>query len=393
MPSICGFELYALELPFRKPFRHAAHVRMSSDSLMLACLLDDGSIGYGEALPRDYVSGETRDGCLSLLAESILPRLLGRSFEDFGEVYAFLAECDGKAPVGWVSAETPQTAAWAAVDLALLDAFGHAFGAPVELAGPATWPAGLRYSVVASSGGGFAALKLLLKVRLAGFRQVKLKVGSEGAEEAVRLARRILGRRCDIRVDVNMAWDLAKALEMMPRLAALGVSSFEQPLAADDLEGLAELAERTGLHVMVDESLNDADSLERLIGMRACTAVNVRISKVGGLVAARQRCRRALGAGLMVQVGCQVGESSLLSAAQLKLLAAVPEVAYAEGCVGHHLLREDPAEPLLQFAAGGRPPQLPRGPGLGMRLDRSALQRLSVRSIRLGSLPPDADEA
>jgi len=68
---------------------------------------------------------------------------------------------------------------------------------------------------------------------------------------------------------------------------------------ADQLEAMAELVEKTSLYVMADESLNDAESLERLIDMRACSAVNVRLSKCGGLIAAIARCRRALDAGMM----------------------------------------------------------------------------------------------
>ena len=93
------------------------------------------------------------------------------------------------------------------------------------------------------------------------------------------------------------------------------------------------------------------------------------------------RCRQALDAGLTVQVGCQVGESSLSSAAHLALLAAVPEVTYAEGCFGRLLLREDPAEPLLQFGRGGRPPRRPAGAGLGVRVDAERLSRLSTRVL------------
>ena len=84
----------------------------------------------------------------------------------------------------------------------------------------------------------------------------------------------------------------------------------------------------------------------------------------------------------MLQVGCQVGESSLLSAAHLRLLSALapltPGVRYAEGCFGRHLLREDPAAPLVQFRFGGRPPPQPAGGGLGVRIDPAALQRYVV---------------
>jgi hypothetical protein len=59
----------------------------------------------------------------------------------------------------------------------------------------------------------------------------------------------------------------------------------------------------------------------------------------------------------MLQLGCQAGESSLLSAAHLTLLSPLgPGVRYSEGCFGRHLLREDPVSPLVQFGYGGRPP-------------------------------------
>ena len=188
-----------------------------------------------------------------------------------------------------------------------------------------------------------------------------------------------MGPRADIRVDTNMGWSVEEGLRIMPQMAALGIESFEQPIAADDIDGLARLVRDTGLGVMVDESFSDRDSLVRLLEAKACTAVNVRVSKCGGLIAARARSREALEAGLVVQIGCQVGESSVLSAAHLELLAHVPEARYLEGCFGHLLLREDPASPVLQFGWGGRPPAAPQGPGLGVTVDEGVLERYTAR--------------
>lgn len=198
----------------------------------------------------------------------------------------------------------------------------------------------------------------------------------------VRTARKVLGPGCDIRVDVNMAWDVPTALDLMPRLAEYGVRSFEQPLIPDDIEGLAKLVRDTGLEVMVDESLNDAKSLEDLLLAKACTSLNVRISKCGGLMAAYDRCRRGLEKGLVIQIGCQVGESSLLSAAQLALIAAVGEkVRYGEGCFGKLLLKHEPVKPLMQFSFGGRPPSRPTGFGFGVEIDLHALIQWVKRSV------------
>src|SRR4029079_13256587 len=102
-----------------------------------------------------------------------------------------------------------------------------------------------------------------------------------------------------------------------------------------------------------DESVHDAASLEKLIAARACTGVNIRIAKCGGLVASVARCRRALEAGLTLQIGCQVGETSLLSAAQLVLVRTVGRgISYLEGCYGERLLSGDPVRALAALGRG-----------------------------------------
>jgi L-Ala-D/L-Glu epimerase len=394
MPTVTDLRLFAVDLPFRKPFRHAAAERNTSESIFLRIQLDGGVAGWGECLPRSYVSGESREEAFALLRDLILPALLGRTFSSLVGATSFLEKCDGKAPAEWVPPEVPQSSAWCAVDLALIDAFGQASGDAAWL--DATYGAGkgdvrapaptaapqYRYSGVVSAGRGWRDMVSLLKIRAFGFRHVKLKLEQEGAVEAARTARRLLGRRVDLRIDANMAWDTEQALGLITELRTIGIASFEQPIAADDLDGLARLVRETSAGIVADEGVTDSDSLQRLIKQHACTGVNVRISKCGGLVGARARCHEVLDAGLMLQLGCQVGESSLLSAAHVTLMSALahrtPGVRYAEGCFGRHLLREDPVSPSLQFRYGGRPPRRPTGAGLGIRMDQAKLQQWTV---------------
>jgi L-alanine-DL-glutamate epimerase-like enolase superfamily enzyme len=384
MPAVTELQLFAVDLPFKTAFRHAAAARTTSESLFLRMALDSGVDGWGEALPRAYVSGESRQDAFALLRDQVLPALVGRTFQSLPEVVSFLEKCDGKAPTEWVRPDVPQTSAWCCVDLALLDAFGRESDHLVSPGGQPSEGAleRYRYSGVVSAGRGWPYVKSLLKMRAFGFPQVKLKLGEDGALQAARTARRLLGRRVDLRVDANMAWDVEQALAAISQLHAVGIRSFEQPIAADDLAGLARLVAGTSAQIVVDEGLTDRDSLQRFISQRACTGANVRISKCGGLVGAYARCREALDAGLVLQVGCQVGESSLLSAAHLTLLSALapltPGVRFAEGCFGRHLLREDPVSPLVQFGYGGRPPRRPPGAGLGIRVDQAMLQRWAV---------------
>lgn len=377
--KVVSFELFSVDLLFRTVFKTAAAERTHSESIFVRCTTESGVAGWGECLPRVYVTGEIRDQSFTLLRDFILPRLIGMKFATLEEVVAFLTQCDGRAPVGWLEPGTPQTASWSAVDLSLLDAFGRAFGDSVRMPRSTPLKRELRYSAVVSAGQGYDYVKTLAKVRLFDFRQVKLKVGKHDSLKAAHLARRILGTSCDIRVDANMAWSEDEALNIISGLAECGIHTVEQPLDFSNVAGLSRLVRGMDVKVIADEGMHDRDSLAALITHRACTGVNIRISKCGGLVAALARCNQAFEAGLSVQVGCQVGESSLLSAAQLILISSFPNVEYLEGCFGTYLLQEDPLQPRLQFGYGGRPPRFPNGKGLAVTMNPATLARYVLK--------------
>ena len=230
--SIARFELSAVDLPFRVSFKHSAAERRSSESLFLQCVTDGGVTGFGESLPRHYVTGESRDGAFELLAERVLPRLVGRSFTGLAEVETFLEECDGRAPAEWVDPAMPQGAAWCAVDLALLDAFGRAGDERPLADAPQALPESFRYSGVLSAETGWKKALLLLAYRAMGVRYLKLKVGAETTPAAIRRIRALVGRGMDLRADANMGWTTDEALAHMEAFAGYGVRSYEQPIAA-----------------------------------------------------------------------------------------------------------------------------------------------------------------
>lgn len=387
MPAVSRFELLKVDLPFRRKFRHAAAERRTSESLFLKCTTNTGASGFGECLPRVYVTGETRDGAFELLQRKILPNLLGMTFGSLDDVYEFLADCDGKAPREWIMPSLPQSSAWCAVDLALLDAFGRAFDQRIHFSDRPFERDRIRYSAVVSADGLWRLGLTLAKLKLYGFAEIKLKISSgQNVNRTGRIARVIMGDRCVLRIDANMAWREAEAMENIHALARLGIRCIEQPLPADDLDGLARLVRETQAEIIADESFNDRASLEALVQKHACTGINVRISKCGGLTAAARRCEEAMGAGLAIQIGCHVGESSLLSAAQLILISAMVKPRYVEGCYGRYLLRRDPVRPCLQLGYGGRAPDWPTGNGLGVEMDETQLNRFVSQRVLIGDV-------
>src|SRR5436305_4787897 len=84
-------ELQAIQvrIPFKRAFRHASYTRTSTDNVVVRCVLESGAIGFGEGVPREYVTGETIDSALALLDRSDLKSQL-EDCRDFAAAVAMV---------------------------------------------------------------------------------------------------------------------------------------------------------------------------------------------------------------------------------------------------------------------------------------------------------------
>src|SRR5262249_41625686 len=221
-------------------------------------------------------------------------------------------------------------------------------------------------------------------MRLYRFRQVKIKVGIVGHDDASRLktARRILGSRRDIRVDANEAWQAGGGIEGIRALEPQGMSAVEQPVPHAQVEALAEVRKLVRTPIMLDESLCGMVDAERAVERGTCDLFNLRLSKCGGFIPSLRLAQFARRHGLGYQLGCQVGETAILSAAGRHFASSVADLRYVEGSYDSHLVREALAVENLTFGWGGWAPALTR-PGLGVTIDPAALQRVTVRKEQL----------
>jgi muconate cycloisomerase len=374
MSTVARIDILTAQLPFRFAFGHALAERRSSENVYVKVTLDDGHVGYGEGVPRDYVTGETVDGAVAILCERYGPALLGRRLERPEDVPAALDDLERAITVG--TGREPEPAAWCALELALLDAAGHAFGCSVSRWLGATHAPLVHYDAVIpfSKPRRLAAIAVL--VRVLGFRQVKVKVGNDLAADlrALGLLRRVLGFETDLRVDANCAWNADEALAAIASMRPYRLSAVEQPLPADDLDGLRRVTAATTEQIIVDESLRTLAEAETLARTRACDAFNIRVSKCGGLLRSARIARIAADNGLTCVVGAQVGESGILSAAGRHLAASLPAVRYLEGSAGRLLLKEDLTAENVLPGWGGRARPF-AGPGLGVRVQESVLRK------------------
>ena len=385
---VVELEARHVRIPLRRKVTHASHTRTDTDNLVVRCVLADGSVGYGEGVPRDYVTGETIDSCVELLARSDLPAQL-TPCADFPAAVA-LAEQVRLAAVPGDDRMIQGNAARCAVELALLDAYGRAFGEPLmnvtRLLAPDLYAPRdrVQYSGVIGNPKGWKSRAYPLVYRLAGFEQVKLKVGIPGTDDVTRTrrARRWLGRGIDLRLDANEAWAPDDAGGCVRALEPFGITSVEQPLRHEDVAALAEVRKQIHTPVMLDESLCGMVDAERAVAGGWCDLFNLRLSKCGGFIPSLRLAQFAKRHGLGYQLGCQVGETAILSAAGRHFATSVTDIRYVEGSYDRHLVWESLSAADLTFRRDGSAPVLV-GCGLGAEVDAARVEWVTKRKETL----------
>jgi L-alanine-DL-glutamate epimerase-like enolase superfamily enzyme len=363
--------LYALRIPFVEAFGHSAGERRWSDSVVVRIRDEHGIEGFGEGTPRPYVTGETVDTMLDHLADDLWPRVAGRELTapDLAALDAFLPETTLPGAVA-------PHASRASLELALLDCALRRARRAATTVLPPRRPR-VTYSGVITAGAPARAVQHARQMRAVGLRHVKLKVGFDDDVTRVAAVREALGPDACLRLDANGAWSFSRAVEVLHAVAPLGVAAVEQPLPRGLASELARLRRAAPVPLMADESLVTSADAEALLATKAVDFFNVRVSKCGGLARSLALARRAAAAGVGVQVGSQVGETAILSAAGRHLAAALPEVAFVEGSFGTLLLVEDVSVEAVRFGHRGEAPVL-TGPGLGIRVVEERLRRRAV---------------
>lgn len=351
-------------MPFTLRVTHSLAARTFSDNVVLRIVSDDGTVGCGECVPRSYVTGETVESVIADL-ERTRSLLHGAAVSSPDDIKDLIGRLESSAGLG--------RASLCCIDLALVDLAGRLWGIPAShlIVGPPVQRE-LTYSLVVPLLSAASLTTFMEMTAPMGFRFIKVKVDGNDPLARIRLIRSIVGDGPEIRVDVNCAWSRNDARVYMRDLAERGVVSVEQPLPADDLEGLASLREPGLPPVVLDESVSGLDDLAACARADAGDIVNIRVSKCGGLFGALAVRDEAERLGYGIQLGAQVGESCILSAAGVHLASLSPGMRWLEGCFGTHLLITDVCVNEFRFGDSGRI-EVPTDPGLGVTVSDALL--------------------
>ncbi len=282
-----------------------------------------------------------------------------------------------------------------ALDMALWDICGKVAGVPTwQLLGESAHDTFTPYaSLLPNRGDSWDAFSQALVdqavwAQRLGFRAAKLEILVTGPYahsglsepddrmvEIVAGVRQAVGPDFTIMVDVAYAWDsVDRALTVIESWAEYDVFFVETPLWADDLEGYAELALRSPIKIAAGEWLATRYEFLDLMDRGLVHVAQPDVGRVGGLTEARRVCDLAAERGrLIVPHGWKTG---ITIAATAHLAAVTPHMPFFEfvpQSVAESALRRELVLDELELVDGLL--ALPQKPGLGVELNREALER------------------
>lgn len=357
-------EIFGVAVPLVGPgFRNAYVTKTTQKSIIVRLTASDGSIGLGNIDPSPGYSVESVEQSLAALRETLADAVQGL---DAGNPHRIIEAMDAALP-GFLDAK-------AAIEMACVDLTARRLGIPVHQYLGGALVERVRFNAWIGILPPIEAAAEASQWRDRGFRSAKIKVGGDMAadRERVKAIREAVGDAMHLRVDANAGYGVDDAIALGKLLEPFHLQLFEQPVAADDLAGLARVRQAIGIPVMADESITDHASLIDVIRAGAADIVKLKVMKQGGFLKCRRMVETAAAAGLGVVIGHGFG-LGINTMAEIMLAATSRSVLEGLECVGPLKTADDIVTEKLDLSSGEM--ALSAGPGLGVELDEAKLQR------------------
>lgn len=289
-------KFFPYELKLRHVFTVATYSRTTTPDVQVE-ITYDGVTGYGEASMPQYL-GQTVQSVTAFLQKVDLSQ-----FNDPFQLEDILAYVDSLSP--------GDTAAKAAVDIALHDLVGKLLGAPwykiwglnKDKAPSTTFTIGIDTADV---------VKQKTRECANQFNILKVKLGRENDKEMIETIRSVTD--LPIAVDINQGWkDKEKAIDEIFWLKEHGIVMVEQPMPKELKDDIAWLTEKSPLPIFADEAIQRLKDIKNVAG--AYSGINIKLMKCTGMHEAWKMLNYARAIGMKVMVGCMTETSCAVSAA------------------------------------------------------------------------------
>lgn len=370
--SIVRVGLTQLQIPLKEPLRTAVGEIVTREAILLAAESADGLVGVGECSPLPAPIGTPAapiQDCWNDLATHIAPNLLGQGFGTLEGIDSISGRWRGC-----------RTSAVAGAETALWDLLGHARSLSLaELLGVSqeSIAAGVESGLTMGLYPTVVDLLRAIEPHLAeGYRRLKIKIRPGRDLEFVAAVRQHFGQDMLLSVDGDGSYSQAD-FEALRRLDDFDLLMIEQPLPADDIDGLAALQQILVAPICLDETAVSPDRAAAALEIGAGRIVNLKIQHLGGLgpaLALHELCRSH-------GVACVVGTTPELGVGQAQAihLGTLPNCRFPSDVTpSARWFVDDYIVPLIEMSAPGML-GVPERPGLGYQVDETKLRRYQTR--------------
>jgi O-succinylbenzoate synthase len=361
-------DLKIVRLPLVRPFATSSSRKAHLDHVLVRVVAGD-VVGWGEcASPSGpYYCPETTETCWHILKDFLVPLVLNRDWANIDELVRLYRLVKGNK------------FAQAGLEMACWDALARAQGQPLK-----AMLGGSRAEILSGVSLGIEStieplLDQIERYQAEGYRRIKLKIAPGWDVEVVRRVRERFPT-VPLQVDANSAY----TLDDLPALQALDdfdLLLIEQPLAHDDIIDHAKLQAALKTPICLDESIHSAADARKALDLGACRVINIKVSRVGGLLEAKRVHDLCFARGVPVWCGGMhefgIGRAANVAIASLPGFSLAGDVSgsdkyYAEDIVDPPILASHGAIPVFS------------GPGLGVepnaeRIKANTLRELSIR--------------
>ena len=345
-----------LVIPLITPFKTALRTVNNIEDIIVIVETDTGEIGYGSAPATPVITGDTHGSIIAAIDNIIKPKIMGCEIANLNEITQNIQ-----------GALVNNYSAKAAVEIAIYDLWGKYHNAPLyKLLGGGK--NNLRTDVTISVNDIDTMVDDALRAISEGFDILKIKIGNN-IHQDIKRVQAIYKAVCDkaqLRLDVNQGWTKKQTVYAAKALENSGVELelIEQPVKADDFDGMLYISERVLTPIMADESAFGPKQVFNLIKAGAADIINIKLMKTGGLSNAIKIADIAEVYHVDCMIGCML-EGSIGAAAAAHLAVAKANVISKVDLDGPALGQYDPVIGGVSFEKANI--SLSELPGLGIQ--------------------------
>lgn len=315
--KITAIRTTTLKAPLKNPFVTALRRVDMLEDLVVIIECDNGLVGFGEGASTPAITGETMGSMVAAIA-FLKPHLIGKEIEVLDDILEILHRVIRS-----------NTTAKSALEIALFDLKAKSEKLPLYRMLGGTQKE-FRTDITISMGSTEKMVEDSLKAFSLGYETLKIKIGSDPKQDIERVKaiyNAMMNKQIKLRLDANQGWSAKESVELLHVLEKDGIIAefIEQPVRADDIEGLKYIKERVQTPVLADESVFSLKDTRSILELEAVDYVNIKLAKSSGISNALKLADIASEFGVKCMIGCML-EGPISVAAGVHVASAKADI-------------------------------------------------------------------